>query len=80
MPIIEADMSKFLTILFFLFNMAPLFSFDLPVSRISDDSLLRLRLSEAWMIESPVRVLSQAPRIELLETGEKVRISTMEGR
>jgi len=80
MPIIEADMRNFLIILILFSNLAPVFSFDLPVSRITDDSLLRLRLNNAWMIESPNRVLAQRARIESLETGERVRVSTIEGR
>ena len=78
MPIIEGDMLKFLVILFVLLNITPVFSLDLPISRISDDSLLRIRLMEAWMLETPTRVLSQRARIEVLESGERVQVSTLE--
>jgi len=70
----------FLTVSFIFLCNGALFGFDLPVSRITDDSLLRIRLKEQWMLESPVRVLSQGSRIELLETGERVQISTIQGR
>ena len=80
MPIIEADMRKILLILSIFFIITPVYGFDLPVSQITDDSLLRLRLNNAWMIETPGRVLSQRARLESLETGERVRISTIEGR
>jgi len=78
MPMIEGDMCKFLVILFILLNITPVFSLDLPISRISDDSLLRIRLMETWMLETPSRVLSQRNRIEQLESGERVQISTQE--
>ncbi|MCL2443188.1 MAG: hypothetical protein FWD13_06955 [Treponema sp.] len=80
MPIIEADMSKFLNILLISFIVIPVYGLDLPVSQITDDSHLRLRLHDTWLIETPNRVLAQRPRIELLETGERVRVSTIEGR
>ncbi|MCL2801622.1 MAG: hypothetical protein FWD28_07700 [Treponema sp.] len=77
-------MSKFLVILFIFFNSTfainLVFGNDLPVSRITDDSHLRLRLRDTWMLETPNRVLSQPSRIETLGTGERVRISTIEGR
>jgi len=80
MPIIEADMPKFLLILIIFFVIFPVYGFDLPVSRISDDSQLRLRLLKIWMTEVPARVLSLPSRIELLESGERVEVSISEGR
>ena len=73
-------MLKFLLFLFVSFNIMPIFGFDLPVSKITDDSLLRLRFVNTWMTESPERVLSQLARMETLESGERVHVSTMEGR
>jgi len=73
-------MSKNLIILLILINITTAFSIDLPVSQISDDSLLRSGLKSTWMIDSVNRVLAQRPRIEALETGERVQISTREGR
>ena len=72
-------MSKILIIFFIINNFITAYSLDLPVSRISDDSLMRIRLKETWMTDSVNRVLSQRARIELLETGERVQISTREG-
>jgi hypothetical protein len=73
-------MSKFLIILFISFMAFPAYGFDLPVSRIPDDSLLRLRMRDAWMLETPARILNQRPRIEILGNGDRVQISTIEGR
>jgi hypothetical protein len=73
-------MKWFITIFLLFPVVLPVYGFDLPVSRITDDSLLRLRIHDAWLIESPRRVLAQRPRIETLETGERVQISTIEGR
>ncbi|MCL2721589.1 MAG: hypothetical protein FWD47_09670 [Treponema sp.] len=71
-------MLKFFIFLFILINFTPVFGLDLPVSRISDDSLLRIRFKESWMLETPSRVLSQRSIIEQLETGERVQISAQE--
>ncbi|MCL2276897.1 MAG: hypothetical protein FWC21_03275 [Treponema sp.] len=73
-------MPKILLILLTFFNLTAVYSVDLPVSRISDDSLLRTNLRDTWMINSVNRVLAQRPRIETLETGERVQISAREGR
>ena len=73
-------MSLFLTLLLIFTGISNVFSLDLPVSRVSDDSLLRNRLKDSWFIESPARVLSRRPTIEYLETGERVEVRVMEGR
>jgi hypothetical protein len=80
MPIIEVDMSKLIVILLVLFNVSRIFSLDLPVSRISDDSILRHRLKDLWFLDTAHRVLSQHSRIEYLQTGERVQVSASEGR
>ncbi|MCL2211394.1 MAG: hypothetical protein FWB95_05680 [Treponema sp.] len=69
-----------LTILLVISNISVVFGFDLPVSRISDDSLLRNRMKDAWITEAPGRVLSQRARTEVLENGERVLVSAVEGR
>ena len=79
MPIIEGDMPVILLILLF-FNISPVNSLDLPISRISDDSILRNRLRDSWFLETPRNVLSQYTRTEYLQTGERVRVSASEGR
>jgi len=68
-----------LTILLFL-NISPVNSLDLPVSRISDDSILRNRLRDDWFLETPRNVLSRYTRFETLQTGERVQVSSSEGR
>jgi len=67
-------------ILLIFFNIFPVFGFDLPVSMISDDSLLRNRMKDAWITEAPGRVLQQRSRTEVLESGERVLVSAIEGR
>ena len=79
MPIIEEDMPVILFILLF-FNISPVNSLDLPVSGISDDSILRNKLRDNWFLETPRNVLAQHARTETLQTGERVRVSESEGR
>jgi len=69
-------------LIFFLifFNILPVFSLDLPPSQISDDSLLRIRLRDTWLIDVPRRVLAQSTTIEQLESGERVEVRVTEGR
>jgi len=73
-------MPVFFVILLVLLNVSPVCGLDLPVSKISDDSLIRLKIKDSWMTESPARVLSQYARKETLESGEKVEIRTSEGK
>jgi hypothetical protein len=73
-------MPVFFVILLVLLNVSPVCGFDLPVSKISDDSLVRLKIKDSWMMEAPVRVLTQYTRRETLESGERVEIRTTEGR
>jgi len=80
MPIIEVNMLKFMLFLLIFINIIPVFGLDLPVYRIPDDSLLRIRMKETWMTDTPSRVLSQRSRTELLENGDRVQISIQEGR
>jgi hypothetical protein len=69
-----------LVFLLTFFNIFFVYSLDLPVSRISDDSILRNRLRNSWFLDTPDRVLSQHTRIEFLQTGERVQVSATEGR
>jgi len=73
-------MPVFFFILLVLLNVSQVCGLDLPVSRISDDSILRLRIKNSWMLEAPDRVLSQPARRENLESGERVEIRTVEGK
>jgi hypothetical protein len=71
----------FFLVIFFVFSFfSPVYSLDLPSSQISDDSSLRIRMKDSWLIESPSRVLARGPVIEYLETGERVQIRAEEGR
>lgn len=80
MPTIEGDMSKFFTILFIFLSVTPVFSLDAPISRVSDDSSLRIRLKDAWFTDTPNRVLSKRTVVERLESGERVEVRAVEGK
>jgi len=80
MPIIEEDMPVIFLILLIFFNISPVGSLDLPVSRITDDSVLRNRLKEDWFFETPRNVMSMYSRVEYLQTGERVQVSAAERR
>jgi len=80
LPIIEEDMPVILLILLIFFNISPVNSLDLPISRITDDSILRNRLKDDWFYETPRNVLSMYTRIEYLQTGERVQVSVAERR
>ncbi|MCL2185292.1 MAG: hypothetical protein FWB86_05480 [Treponema sp.] len=73
-------MSLFLIFLLFFVSFSPVNGLDLPVSRISDDSILRNNLKDAWFLDTARNVLARNPRIEYLETGERVQVSATEGR
>jgi len=73
-------MSVILVIFFIFFNLFPVFSLDLPISQISDDSYLRIRLKDDWFTDTPRSVLARRPVIESLQSGERVQIRTEEGR
>ncbi|MDR0302740.1 MAG: hypothetical protein LBI04_10575 [Treponema sp.] len=73
-------MSRFLVVLLIFFNVFPIFGLDLPVSKIPDDSLLRIKLKDSWLTETPARALAKQPVIEYLPSGERVQIRTVESR
>ncbi len=59
---------------FFFLAASPLWGQDIPVRLISDDSSLRLTLTEAWFTESPARVLAKRPSLHDLPGGGKVEV------
>jgi hypothetical protein len=73
-------MSLFLLIFLFFSNLTSVCSLDLPVSRIPDDSLLRISLRESYFTDSPNRVLARRTTAEHLASGEVVEVSVVEGR
>ena len=73
-------MSVILIIFSLFFNPSPVFGLDVPVSQISDDSYLRIRLRDDWFTDTPRRVLARRAAIENLQSGERVQIRTEEGR
>jgi len=58
----------------------PLFGLDLPTAQIADDSLLRNRLKDSWLIESPGRVVTRRAVLQTLASGERVEVRAEEGR
>lgn len=65
--------SLFLGILLFL--MPPLYALDVPVSRIIDDSAIRLSIKDSWLTaEDPARILKNPPFTAALPGGGPVRI------
>ena len=73
-------MSLFLLIFLLFSNSSYINGLDVPVSRISDDSLLRTKLKDTWLTDTPNSVLSRRPSIEYLESGERIEVSAIEGR
>ena len=73
-------MSRFLTVFLFLLCFLPAHSLDLPSAQIADDSLLRNRLKDSWMFETPGRVLARGTILEYLPNGERVEVRAEEGR
>jgi len=72
---------SFLLVVFLLFScFSHVSALDLPVSSISDDSLLRIRLKDSWFSDTPNRVLARRTTLEQLENGERVEIRAVEGR
>jgi hypothetical protein len=55
-----------------------LYALDLPVRHIADDAFLRMELKDAWLTETPARVLAKRPLVRTLGGGERVRIMTEE--
>jgi hypothetical protein len=58
----------------------PLFSLDLPLGKIADDSALRIRVAASWLNESPARALAQRPLVYTLEGGGRVQIRAEAGQ
>ena len=70
----------FSIILFAITGVFSLFGLDLPTTQIHDDSILRVRLRDAWMTESPLRVMAQSPVIHTLYGGDRVQVRTEAGQ
>jgi len=67
-------------IVFLFINILPVYSLDLPSMQIADDSLLRIKLKDSWLTETPARVLAQPPTMQYLQNGERVEVRTEEGK
>ena len=73
-------MRLFLTVFLIFSCIVCLWSLDLPISGISDDSLLRIRLKDSWLTDTPNRVLARRSTVEQLPSGERVEVRAVEGR
>jgi hypothetical protein len=73
-------MSKILTVFLIFFLALPIFGLDLPVTKIPDDSLLRIKLKDSWLMEVPARVLAKQPVTEYLPGGERVNVRALESK
>jgi len=73
-------MPIFLIVFLLISSFSQIYGLDLPLSQISDDSALRIKLKDAWFKEIPARVISNRPALQSLESGERVMVSAEEGR
>ena len=73
-------MSLFLIVFLLFSGFSQAVALDMPLSQISDDSLLRIRLKDTYMTETPGRVLSKAPVKMNMETGELVEVRVEQNR
>jgi len=71
--------AKFFSPLFplFIFLCAfPVFGQDLPLSKIVDDSALRISVKDTWLVETPGRVLARPSVLHTLPGGGRVELRT----
>jgi hypothetical protein len=73
-------MPRFLTVFLIFFTALQVFGLDLPVSKIPDDSLLRIKLKDSWLMETTARVLAKKPLVEYLPGGDRVQVRALEGK
>jgi len=73
-------MPVILLVFFTLFIIPQVNSLDLPISQIYDDSLLRIKLKDTWLTDTPNRVLARRTATETLESGERVEVKAIEGK
>jgi hypothetical protein len=59
-----------------LFVILPVFGQDLPLSRIVDDSALRISVKDSWLVETPGRVLARPSVLHTLPGGGRVQLRT----
>ncbi|GHU42504.1 hypothetical protein FACS1894190_11920 [Spirochaetia bacterium] len=67
---------KFTLFLLILWRTAGVFSLDVQVKKISDDSSIRRNLYQDWFIDAPVKVLTKIPFISTLPDGARVEVRT----
>jgi len=73
-------MPVILLVILTLFIVPQVNSLDLPISQIPDDSLLRIKIKNTWLTETPNRVLARRTSTETLESGERVEVKAIEGK
>lgn len=68
-------------LVFLIFSAVPhIYSLDLPISQVPDDSLLRIKLKDTWLTDTPNMVLARRTKIETLESGERIQVGAIEGK
>jgi hypothetical protein len=67
---------KFLSILLMFCCTAGIFSLDVAMEKISDDSSIRRNLLENWFLEAPGKVLAKSPFTSTLPDGTRLEIRT----
>jgi len=73
-------MPVFLLVFLTFFIIPQVNSLDLPITRIPDDSLLRIKLKDTWFTDTPGSVLARRGATETLESGERVQVGAIEGK
>jgi len=73
-------MSIFLMVFLLFSSISQAQALDMPLSQISDDSSVRIRLKDSFLTETPGRVISRRPVKTNLETGEPVEVRVVENK
>jgi hypothetical protein len=69
-----------LTLMLCAVRPALVFTLDMPVREIADDSELRIKLFDSWFTETPYRVTAKPRQLEMLLNGERVEVRTEQTR
>jgi len=56
------------------------FALDVPLDKIVDDSALRMRMKDSWLLESPNKALARPRALFNLEGGDRVEVRTEAGQ
>jgi len=73
-------MRLFVFCLIISLSVGSVFAADVPLGKIADDSGLRGRVKETWLLESPGKVLARPRALFNLDGGERVELRTEAGQ